>query len=116
MNQTTLHKCPIVAYSFNAKIVRIIDADTLALDADLGFRVHRELVVRLADVNAYERHTDLGKLATKWVEDLAIGHGKKCVIESHKTGKYGRWIAQVWFGDFNLNQGLLDSGFAVPYE
>lgn len=116
LTNSNLKHPPIPTYVFHAKVVRVIDADTLVLDASLGLMIHSDIIIRLASVNAYERYTDRGKLATAWVNDLVEGNASKCVIETHKTGKFGRWIADVWFGDFNLNQGLIDNGFAVPYK
>ena len=45
-------------YQYRAKVVRVVDGDTVILSVDLGFRVQHEISVRLARINAPERGQD----------------------------------------------------------
>jgi len=78
----------------------------------------------MAEINAPE--TRLGKrtdeaakkrgLAAKaWLKERI--EGKWVVIESSmEKGSFGRWLARVWIDDVDVNQQMLDEGWAVPYE
>ncbi len=54
-------------YIYRARCRRIKDGDSFILDVDLGFNVRARINVRLRDVNAPERGTPEGTLATEWV-------------------------------------------------
>jgi micrococcal nuclease len=53
-----------------ATVVRVIDADTVKLDLDLGFRVHLLANCRIADINAPELRTPAGERAKAYAETL----------------------------------------------
>ena len=65
-------------YEYHAKVVRVIDGDTLDLDVSLGFYVTQKVRVRLAGVNTPEMHdTDATKRAAaqaakSFVEGLVL--------------------------------------------
>lgn len=102
-------------YEYQAEIVRIIDGDTLKARVDLGFRstrsvrrsqaakpakrvcggdVHAEVTLRLARIDAPEMNELPGQLARRFVcEELEPVTMLR--VATRKTGKYGRWIAEV---------------------
>jgi micrococcal nuclease len=113
------------AYQYRAKFVRNWDGDTVRLDISLGFGVwlHNQ-VIRIKDIDAPERRGDTYKEAMdsqRSVEQTLLD-ADDIVIETYKdkTGKYGRWIADIWFreGDrwLNLGDELVDHGLAVRKE
>jgi micrococcal nuclease len=109
-------------YRYRARCLRIIDADTLDVEVDLGFRVHVRTPLRLLGLNAPERNTDAGRRAFEyvavWISKTGIS--TTLVIDSAKAGdwsgdKYGRWLAVVHDTDGRcLNDDLLAAGHAVP--
>lgn len=112
-------------YRYYATVKRVVDADTLDLQIDLGFNVHINARVRLANLNAPEtygvkkdsKEYQEGVKATEFVKDwLKSVTPKGVVVETYKnkTGKYGRWIATVYSYEEtkNLNEDLIDSGHA----
>lgn len=54
-------------YRYRARCLRIIDADTLDVEVDLGFRTHIRTPLRLLGLNAPERTTEAGRSAIGWV-------------------------------------------------
>jgi endonuclease YncB( thermonuclease family) len=37
-------------------------------------------------------------------------------LENCSSEKYGRLLAEIWYGDENINQWMLSKGHAVPYD
>ena len=97
-------------YKYNARSVRVVDGDTIEAEVDLGFRTFRKDLFRLNGLNAPEHD----KVSTAFLTSALIG--KNVVIESHKSEKYGRWLATIYADGVNVNQALIDMGYAVPYD
>lgn len=113
-----------------ATITRVVDADTLEADLDLGWRITYHAKIRLAGVNAPERHTLAGNTARQWVIDALqpdpAAFAAPVTVVSHSLDKYGRVLADVYLPDPHphialpvtarphLNRMLLDAGHAVP--
>jgi len=106
-------------YDYKAEIVKVVDGDTVDVIVDLGFRITTHQRLRLKNIdtpelrssNALER--EHAKRAKWFVEGLIDHYGWKCLIRTEKTGKYGRWIAEVEFSDgVMLSEALEENGFA----
>src|SRR4051812_39086716 len=89
-------------YRYSAKLIRVIDGDTVVLEIDLGFRHHiHDQRVRLLGVNAPELH---GSTVLKGVEaqefTRAWFRGSVSVyIESYRDEEvdhFGRILAVVY--------------------
>jgi len=89
-------------YEYRAMLMRVVDGDTVDLSVDLGFRVYTKLRVRLTgidtpEVRGIERPE--GLVAKAYVE-AALGKNFAAdfgiVIRTNKTGKYGRWLADIF--------------------
>jgi micrococcal nuclease len=118
-------------HEYNARLVRVIDGDTIVCDIDLGFGIWlKKEHVRLARINTPEIRTkDLkekfaGMEAKEYVigifEDLAYFDRYFTLKTFKNSGKYGRYIAEVLLhlsnGEvINLNDDLLDRGLAALY-
>jgi micrococcal nuclease len=95
------------AYRYQAKLHRVIDGDTVDLIVDLGFTVKVQTRFRLLDLDTPEirgPEREEGIAARLFLEEL-LTRGP-LTVESHKTGKYGRWLAELWIGTLNIN-GLM---------
>jgi len=117
----------------DVEVIRVIDGDSVVLKVtktlDFGFRVVQTINYqenfRLAGINTPELRGVTASVLKKAVEAkaelarlLTLG---KIRITTHKPGKYGRWLAEVYVktpvGDeIHVNQALLDAGHAVPYK
>lgn len=125
-------------YTYDAKVVRVVDGDTVHLLVskryefliDFGFHVKQtvmhtlsaEQTFRLARINTPEMKgatLEAGKRAKAELERLlALG---PITVVSKGLDKYGRWISDLTVIDsnhdaVNVNQTLLDGGFAIPYK
>ena len=105
-------------YLYDAKITKIIDGDTIDAQIDLGFHMQANLRFRLAGIDTPElrikdQYADALK-AKQYIENMILG--ARCVIESSKGDKYGRWLATVYLPDgSSVNEKLLQEGLAKPY-
>ena len=85
-------------YTYKAKVIRCVDGDTADLEIDLGFKIFTLIRVRLAGVDTPERGHEDFKKATLMLENLLLMQTDdegKIVIQTNKTGKYGRWLAEI---------------------
>ena len=111
-------------YEYKAKLIRVIDGDTIDCYLDLGFNIILKERVRLKGIDTPETRTrDLdekakGLAAKKRVEDLFIGVDMFVIITEIRKGKYGRILGTIMLPeqDVSLNQMLLDEGHAEVYK
>lgn len=100
---------------------RVVDGDTVWLFVDLGFNIRVALDFRLYGINAPELEgvqKPLG-LASKAEVARLLGLGP-LRIEVYGTDKYGRWLAGIFVKqldgtELNVNQTMVDEGFAKVY-
>lgn len=106
-------------YDYRARVVRVIDGDTVVLNVDLGFDIHHtNMTVRLWGINAPEMNTPEGKQARAWlVEKLANQTDILFDSRKDKADKYGRYLAVLWRdGDISsLNDQMVVAGHAQFY-
>lgn len=104
-------------YTYKAIVVRIVDGDTLDADVDLGFYMKTRQRFRLARIDTPERGEEGFTEATDRVKELCP-IGSEIIIKSEKTGGFGRWLAEISFGEdqTNLSDQLLLEGLAKIYQ
>jgi micrococcal nuclease len=113
-------------YIYSAKLIRVVDGDTVDLDVDLGFKVHQEIRTRLYGIDTPEiygvkkesEEFQKGKAASNFVEEWFASLGtNNFIVETIKDqkGKYGRYLVRIWSLDKskNLNEDLVASGHAT---
>jgi len=114
-------------YQYKAKILKVLDGDTVDIDLDLGFNiVLANQRVRMAGIDTPEsRTTDSeekvrGQLSKKRLsEKLPVGSWVR--IETQKSDsnddKFGRILAVFIMEDgTSLNQWMIDNNYAVLYN
>lgn len=97
-------------FTYTAKVLEIIDADTLKAQVDLGFGFSTNQKLRLRGLDAPEIISREGLKAKAFVQKLL--KGKTILIKTTKSDKYDRYLADVWAGGIHLNQALLTKGLA----
>jgi len=104
-------------WEFNAKVVRIVDGDTMDVDVDLGFYLTARKRLRLARIDTPERGEVNFTEATDRVKELTPV-GSTIRIKTGKSGGFGRWLAEINYGEAsrNLNDQLLQEGLAKLYK
>jgi len=99
-------------YKYRAKVTRVVDGDTVDFEVDLGFNLFAKIRTRLIGVDTPERGKPLYAEATdllKYLLALNADQEGYIIIETHKTGKYGRWLVSIE----NINSAMADRW---PYE
>lgn len=105
---------PSPSYVYRASVLRIIDADTLDVEVDVGFRMYARMPLRIFGIDAPERYTQEGASASNYVMTLLGKIPCAVVVKTAKsTDKYGRYLAEVFLGDMSLGEELLRAGHAV---
>lgn len=117
-------------YRYKAKVVEVIDGDTLELLIDLGLGVHGKERVRLFGIDAPEMRFQKGKEArsylinmidaAKLIEQEATGIEPTFIVKTIKdrTDKYGRYLVMLYDSvddiaddiDAMINAKTLDRG------
>jgi len=113
-------------FFYSAKVLDVLDGDTLDLLVDLGFNVHHQIRVRLNGINTPESRTkdlkekELGLQAKAFTKDWTTRHSVVYVSTSKdKKEKFGRILALVYSDELKtacLNQDLIESGNARTYN
>ena len=83
-------------YVYLVELRRVLDADTLDLDVDLGFGVIRRMRTRLASIDALELKVKGGRAARDFVT-AQLGSAKTLAIKSIKSDVHGRYLAHVCY-------------------
>ena len=116
-----------IAFKFPIKggrVIKVYDADTITIAAKLPYNdspLYR-LSVRLNGLDApeikgngvNEEEKDAAAVARDFVSNLILN--KYVRLENIASEKYGRILADVYIGDINLNDLLLDKRYAVKYD
>lgn len=103
---------------YAAKLIRVVDGDTVKLSVDVGFGFQFENTFRLAEINCPELPTVEGIAAKDYAQAWFTQRGGVCVIRSVKLDKFGRYLAHVCNAkniSETLNHAMVDLGLAVPF-
>jgi micrococcal nuclease len=114
-------------YVRRAKIVRLVDGDTVDVDIDLGMAITTRQRLRLFGINTPEVRGPekvAGHAATQHLADLLVQFRHEgewdIVVKTYKDkkGKYGRYLADLIGEDeggdeINLNERMVSDGHAV---
>lgn len=110
-------------YEYKAKLLRVIDGDTIDCIIDLGFNVRIKERVRLKGIDTPEVRTkdleekERGFAAKNRVIELFKGVDEFTVITEIRKGKYGRILGTITLPDrkISLNEMLIKEGHAEVY-
>ncbi len=108
--------------TFLAKLVRVIDGDTVELTCDTGFYSTHTVKFRLAGIDTPELKQAGGSDARQALSGL-LAHfaDQPFIVHSEGVDKYGRWLVTIPLYESageadTINQRLIELGFAVPYS
>lgn len=125
-------------FFYRARFLTNYDGDTVDVELDMGFRHIWSMRLRLYGINAPELRTttlEAGKLSRDFIRSLLINRHFYVRTYKDEADKYGgRWLAEIFApisfvtpSDFktayfdekgtltNINQLMIDAGFAVAY-
>ena len=102
-----------VCNEYNAHVKYVYDGDTITVDVELGFTVHKEEKLRLARINAPElkgpERTD-GLISRDALRELL--NDQDITFKDEGKGKYGRTIAEIYIDTINVSDWLVANGYA----
>ena len=116
-------------YQYKAKVVKVVDGDTIDVTIDLGFDITTKKRVRFSGINAPESRTrDLKEkargLAAKARVKQILAENESFELHSEELGKYGRVLGKIYIKKLDgmdcftqkcLNDVLIDEKHAVLY-
>lgn len=95
-------------YEYQASLLKVVDGDTFDVTVDLGFRIHREIRLRLEGIDThetygvskdseeYQKGLQEKQFVEQWFDDSEPDEVEwPFLIRTEKTGKFGRYIAEV---------------------
>lgn len=102
-------------YEYKATIVKVYDGDTVTAEIDLGFKIKVTKTIRLYGLDTPEVRGDErpdGLISRDRLRERILD--KEVVIKTmkDKKGKYGRYIAEIYLEDENINEWLITEGLA----
>jgi micrococcal nuclease len=114
-------------YEYHAKVINVIDGDTIVVDIDLGFNVVlSNQSVRLLGVDTPESRTSdkiekvFGLASKDYAKEFIENCKKQVILRTHKSDdseKFGRLLGEIINPNSKevLNNSLVEEGFAVKY-
>ena len=114
-----------IMYTYNAKLDRVVDGDTVDALVDLGFDTWKKVRIRFYGIDAYESRTrdleekEKGLLAKQRVIDILNENNNEFILKSHGVGKYGRCLGEIFvtsLGETSLQRTLINEGHGVEYD
>ena len=117
-------------YNYIAKLVRVVDGDTIDALIDVGFDIWVKKRIRYKGIDTWESRTrDLdekkkglaAKARNKELLESVSNKSGYFRIKSYGTGKYGRVLADIYIQDADgndiwVNKTLIDEGHAYVYD
>ena len=118
-------------YKYKAKLVRVLDGDTVDAMIDLGFDIWIKKRIRLIDIDAYEVRTrnkeekEKGLVTKGRLEKRLALSDNEFLLVSHGTEKYGRCLGEMFvtkdyirsdnYHGKSINKWLLAEGLVKKY-
>ena len=120
-------------FEYKAKIIKVVDGDTVDAMVDLGFSIYRKIRIRLYGVNAPESRTkdleekERGLQAKSRLRDILEENDYEVDLKSFGVGKFGRCLGELFYYKHNpenwedefvktsINNQLIEEGHAVKY-
>ncbi len=111
------------AYCYRAKVIKVVDGDTIDVQIDVGFDTHIYKRLRLLGVDTWELRGDereKGLVAKERMEHLVLEKDVFVQTEMDGEGKYGRVLAWVWLETesehLNVNNLLIEEGHGTEID
>lgn len=102
-------------------VVDCYDGDTITVVIPLGYRTHYEFSCRLYGIDTPEIRTHDAMEKKKGLEAKLyltnLIKNKKVTLQfANAQDKFGRLLATVYLGHMNVNQHMIDQGYARAYH
>lgn len=100
---------PLILLGFEARVVKIIDGDTIKILTS----ERQQIKVRLYGIDAPEKKQPYGADAKRFLSDLVAG--KNVRIEERGKDRYKRTLGIVYLKDNDINEILVLNGYAWAF-
>ena len=100
----------VFAQTYTAKIIGVTDGDTVSILFN-----NKRQVIRLAHIDTPERNQPFGYKAKQFVSDRIFGKEVTVVI-ADRPDRNGRWIAEIFYKNQNINKELVRNGLAWHFK
>jgi micrococcal nuclease len=97
----------------------VYDGDTITAVVDLGFNISVTEKFRLSNLDAPELRGDErpdGLISRDRLREKILDQEVIIKTQRDKKGKYGRYIAEIYLEDENINEWLISEGLAERKE
>jgi len=116
---------------YRAKVINVVDGDTVDLFVDKGIDDYKTMRIRLKGINAPEIHNvkrtseayKTGMTSKQALSDKILGKEIMLTTYKDKAGKYGRYIGTIQLPSgptaisyIDINKWMVDKGYAVSKE
>ena len=109
---------------YKAKLIRVVDGDTIDAEIDIGFDVFVKKRIRLWGINAPEtrssnkREVKAGNDTLRRLAEILALSGGEFELITHGDGKYGRCLGEIFVKEHteSVNRLLINEGLAKKYE
>lgn len=106
-------------FYYNATVDSVYDGDTITCTIDCGFNMlMKKQKIRLLGINTPEirgEEREQALLIRDKLRDKILGKNVILHTQKDKKGKYGRYLATIYLDNININQWLIDEGYATIY-
>lgn len=99
-------------YHYNARIINIVDGDTVDAEIDVGFKIKILHRLRLLHVDTEEMNSkdpqlrELAKAAKDYLVENLLD--QSVTIRTQKSDSFGRYLAEIYINEVHLNEQLID--------
>ena len=101
-------------FEYQAKVINVVDGDTLDAEVDLGFKIYTKQRLRLAHIDAPERSEAKYTEAKEFVKNAVLN--KEVRIRTSKPSKWGYFLAEIYINNESLADMLFNQNLAKKYE
>jgi len=110
-------------YEYKAKVIHVVDGDTIDVICDLGFNITFEMRIRFASIDTPEiyhyktkEEKERGIQAKQFVIDTLLNKEVTIKTKKDKKGKYGRYIANIYYDNKEICEELKLQGLEKRHE
>ena len=101
-----------ITEDFNAKVVKVIDGDTVRVKwEERSF----DFPVRLANLAAAELDESGGLESAKWLAERILGQEVDIILTPERVEKWGRILGYVVHNGINMSEESTMFGMSVPW-
>lgn len=105
-----LFVCLVSSFTIKGKVVRVSDGDTFTvLTAN-----NKQERIRMLWIDAPEKSQPYGDVSRQFLADLIAG--KTIEVDCTDKDRYGRNLGYVVINDTNINELMLEKGYAWHYK